>query len=159
MAALDSFELIARSASLFTEEPIQAEQRTHPFIERNIHPKLPQKVLRLFDDTHYAEATFEAFKFLDRKISALTGLKKSGSKLMQEAFRDHAPAIQLTPLSTDSEVDEQRGFQWIFTGSVWAIRNPRGHEFNLVDDIDRCLDHLTFASMLMRRLEQAGYSL
>lgn len=37
------------------------------------------------------------------------------------------------------------------------IRNPRGHEFDVEDSPEACLDHLTFASMLMRRLEEAGF--
>lgn len=76
---------------------------------------------------------------------------------MQEVFREAGPTIQLTPLSNSSEVDEQKGYQWIFTGSVWAIRNPRGHEHDIDETVDQCLDHLSFISMLMRRLEQAGH--
>ncbi len=76
---------------------------------------------------------------------------------MQEAFKETGPSIKLTPLATQSEVDEQKGYQWIFTGAVWALRNPRGHEFDVQDDIDKCLDHLAFFSMLMRRLDEAGY--
>ena len=75
---------------------------------------------------------------------------------MQEAFKEVSPAIALTSLSSESEINEQKGFQWIFTGSVWAIRNPRGHEFDVQDDMSLCLDHLSFFSMLMRRLEKAG---
>ena len=52
-----------------------------------------------------------------------------------------------------SEKDEQKGFQFMFAGSVSAIRNPRGHEVSLADPIDLCLDHLSVASMLLRRME------
>jgi hypothetical protein len=38
-----------------------------------------------------------------------------------------------------------------------GIRNPRAHEPTIVDDPDICLDHLSFVSLLLRRLEQAGY--
>ncbi len=41
-----------------------------------------------------------------------------------------------------SEKDEQKGFQFLFAGSVLAIRDPRGHEYNFVDSPDKCLDHL-----------------
>jgi hypothetical protein len=60
-------------------------------------------------------------------------------------------------LNEISEVDEQKGYRFVFAGSVWAIRNPRGHEHGVNDDIDTCLDHLSFISMLIRRLEGAGY--
>lgn len=39
-----------------------------------------------------------------------------------------------------------------------AIRNPRGHEVDLGADPDTCLDHLAFASLLLRRLERSGFS-
>lgn len=159
MIRLDTLERVVRSASLFTQEPLEERDRDHPFEARNIHPSMPQKIRRLFDDTHYAQATFEAAKFLDKRISKLSGINKSGAALMQEAFKDAAPAIKLNSLTTTSDKDEQKGFQWIFTGSVWAIRNPRGHEFDVQDDVDRCLDHLAFFSMLMRRLEEAGFTL
>lgn len=71
---------------------------------------------------------------------------------MTAAFSEKKPKIRLTALGTQSEIDEQLGFKHIFAGSMSAIRNPRGHEVNS-DPIDRCLDHLSFASVLLRRLE------
>ena len=76
---------------------------------------------------------------------------------MMQAFAVEAPLIKITPLSTVSEKDEQKGFQFIFAGSVLAIRNPRGHEFGIVDSLDKCLDHLSLVSLLLRRLEEAGF--
>jgi hypothetical protein len=67
------------------------------------------------------------------------------------------PKVQLTALKSISEKDEQEGYQFIFAGGMRGIRNPRGHEDTVVDGIDTCLDHLSFVSMLVRRLEQAGY--
>jgi uncharacterized protein (TIGR02391 family) len=76
---------------------------------------------------------------------------------MMAAFDKNNPKLQLTPLTTISEKDEQEGYRFVFAGGVWAIRNPRGHEYSVNDDPDICLDHLSFVSMLLRRLEQAGY--
>ncbi|MGA3197501.1 MAG: TIGR02391 family protein [Terriglobales bacterium] len=130
----------------------------HPFDTRNIHPKLPPKVKKLFDDGHFAEATFLAFKYLDKQVEKHSKLTESGFKLMMAAFDKTNPKIKLTPLGTVSEKDEQEGYRFVFAGTVLAIRNPRGHEFDVVDDPDICLDHLSFASLLLRRLEQSGYA-
>jgi hypothetical protein len=62
-------------------------------------------------------------------------------------------------MSNESERDEQSGFRFIFAGSMAAIRNPRGHEVNLPDTIDLCLDHLSFASVLLRRLDNRVFPL
>jgi uncharacterized protein (TIGR02391 family) len=157
---LGQFERIARSlARLPRSQPaIQpAPPAAHPFDLRNIHPGLPPKVKKLFDDGHFAEATFEACKYLDRYVSRHSKIADSGWKLMMAAFDKSNPKLQLTPLTTQSEIDEQEGYRFVFAGSVWAIRNPRGHQYSVVDDPDICLDHLSFVSLLLRRLEQAGY--
>ncbi|MBO9881436.1 TIGR02391 family protein [Xanthomonas sp. D-109] len=153
---LNAFEAVARRASAFVEPNEESEASLHAFDRRNIHPRLPAKVRSLFDDGYYAEATFEAFKFVDKTVQKHAKSKESGVKLMMAAFNKDKPAIQLTTLTTPSEVDEQEGYRFLFSGGVMAIRNPRGHEFDATDDVDVCLDHLAFASLLIRRLEQAG---
>ena len=150
-------ERIARSAHLFIEREDMPEAQLHPFDQRNIYPSFPPKVQRLFDDGYYAEATFEAFKFIDKKVRQYAKLNKSGYRLMMDAFNKDNPLIRLNALQETSEEDEQEGFRFLFAGSALAIRNPRGHEVDAQDDPDVCLDHLAFASLLLRRLEQAGF--
>ena len=157
----DQFEMIARALTrLVKEEPateIQGGLVEHPFDARNIHPLLPQKARALFDDGHFSESTFEAFKFVDRFVGSHAHVSESGFKLMMAAFDEASPKLRLTPMKTTSEKDEQKGYRFIFAGGVLAIRNPRGHEYNITDDPDICLDHLSFLSMLLRRLERAGF--
>jgi len=118
---------------------------------------LPKKVRKLFDDGHYVQATFEAFKYLDKEVQRHSKLQECGFKLMMQALTESGSPIILTSCQTISERDEQKGYQFLFAGSVLAIRNPRGHEYNVSDDPDTCLDHLSLVSMLLRRLEDAGY--
>lgn len=151
------FEAIVRRAGRYTEARSEPSGGTHPFDDRDIHPGLPATVRKLFDDGHYAQATFEAFKFVDKEIQRNSKLSESGFKLMMQAFSGTSPAIQLTPLLTTSERDEQKGFKFLFAGSVLAIRNPRGHEVSLPDGPDQCLDHLSLASLLLRRLDESGF--
>jgi uncharacterized protein (TIGR02391 family) len=159
---LDQFEAIGRAFAKLPETSSAVQcaaeiSSQHPFEVRNIHQSLPVKVKKLFDDGHYAEATFHAFKYLDKQVQEHSGIAQSGYKLMMAAFDELSPKLQLTGLSTESEKDEQRGYRFIFAGGVQAIRNPRGHEYAAVDDPDTCLDHLSFVSMLLRRLEVAGF--
>ena len=128
----------------------------HPFELRDVHPDLPPKVRRLFDDGHYGEATFEACKFLDNFVGKHAPKTKSGERRMMDAFAETKPVIQLTGLSNDSEVDEQRGYRFLFAGTMIAIRNPRGHDDSLSDNPLTCLDHLALVSTLLRRLNDAG---
>jgi Protein of unknown function (Hypoth_ymh) len=72
---------------------------------------------------------------------------------MMSAFNEGDPKIRLTALVSESDIDEQLGYKHIFSGVMSAIRNPRGHEL-VSDTIDLCLDHLSLASALLRRLDQ-----
>lgn len=159
LSRLKRFEVITRRAySLGVRlEPEASVTSFHPFDLRNISTALPVKVRKLFDDGHFAEATFEAFKFLDKEVQRHSGLQESGFKLMMQALSTTNPHIKLNSLSSASEKDEQKGFEFIFAGSILAIRNPRGHEHSVKDDMDTCLDHLSLVSMLLRRLAEAGY--
>lgn len=155
---LEFFERIVRR----TDRPAsKLEEATtgpiHPFELRNIHPNLPAKVRKLFDDGHSAEATFLAMKYVEKMVQKHSGRSDSGQKLMLASFDKSKPLIKLNALSNASEEDEQEGYRFMFSGSVQGIRNPGGHEVELSDDPDVCLDHLSFASLLLRRLERAGY--
>lgn len=160
--SLEKFEAIVRTLARLPRQepavPLGAESPSlHPFDSRNIHPDLPTKVRELFDDGHYPEATSLAFKYLDKKVQKYSGLAESGYKLMMAAFDGAAPKVKLNALGTTSEKDEQQGYRFVFAGAMQGIRNPRAHEPTIVDDPDVCLDHLSFVSLLLRRLEQAGY--
>ena len=153
---LNNFELVVRRAILFTE--VRQIIPQHPFDVRDIETSLPIDVRELFDNGHYSQATFEAFKFLDNEIKRLSGVTdKAGKDLIMHVFRDSSPLIALNPLKKDTDKSEQEGYKFLFAGSILAIRNPRGHEHSLKDDINTCLDHLSLVSMLIRRLRKAGY--
>ena len=151
------FETIARRAASYTDAPSEASGVLHPFDERNIHPNIEGVSKKLFDDGHYAQATFETYKLLDKSVQQRTGSTDSGKNLMMKTFSEVAPLIRLTKLSTLSEKDEQEGYKFIFAGSIMAIRNPRGHEVGLADSPTLCLDHLSLASLLLRRLEEPSF--
>lgn len=152
---LEKFEGVVRRAGTITEARSDPIGGSHPFDDRNIHPRIQGVSKKLFDDGHYASATFEAYKLIDKEVSKLAKVSESGVKLMMKAFSEQSPLIKLTDLSTTSEKDEQEGYKFIFSGSVMAIRNPRGHEYGVLDTPTECLDHLSLASLLLRRLERA----
>jgi uncharacterized protein (TIGR02391 family) len=151
--ALTIFEKIARAAQNVGQPSATENRGVHAFDERNIHPAIVRVSLRLFDDGHYSQATFEAFKYLEIQVKQISGINDSGYKLMMAAFAENAPKIKLTNLITSNDMDEQVGFKFMFAGVMSAIRNPRGHDIN-ADPIDRCLDHLSVASLLFRRMEE-----
>jgi uncharacterized protein (TIGR02391 family) len=155
---LSRFERVARNAYRFTEKTAEKKSILHPFGVRDIHNALPSHIMRLFDNGHYSQATFEAFKYLDNLIKKLSGLDKTGKTLMTEALKETQPIIILADMATATGRSEQEGYKFLFAGSMMAIRNPRGHEHSIEDDMNTCLDYLSFVSLLLRRLEQSGYT-
>ena len=161
--SLERFERVVRSISADVIEPppspaeTTGQEEPHPFEARNIHPDLPTRVRKLFDDGHWEQAVFEAFKFIEKEVKRISGLRgKTGYKLMMDAFNENSPKVKLNGLATESEIDEQMGFKFIFTGAATGIRNPRGHEVDIGDTPDEALDYLALASLLLRRLDAAG---
>ena len=158
MERFEGFEAVARQIALFSDRPeTTASVTPHPFDLRGVHPALPAVVRELFDDGHYAQATFEALKFIDGEVQRHAGSNESGTKLMMQVFGGDSPNIKLSALANTSDKDEQEGFKFLFAGAMLAIRNPRGHKYAVRDSPDDCLDHLSMASMLLRRLADAGY--
>lgn len=152
---LSQFEAIVRGLPKSNSDAKGLGGTLHPFDERNIHPDIASVSQKLFDNGHFSQATFEAYKHIDKVVAKLSGIKKeTGFRLMMAAFDGAYPKIQLTPMTNTSEEDEQAGYRFVFAGTVSAIRNPRGHEVNLPDTIDLCLDHLSVASVLLRRIEK-----
>lgn len=149
------FERIARKSGKYSYNLnliTVSTNELHPFEERNIHPAIHKISKKLFDDGHYSHATFDAFKYVDKQVQKISKIKKSGVQLMMQAFSETSPVIKLTDLSNESEKDEQQGYKFLFAGSIFAIRNPRGHEVTIQETPDQCLDHISLASMLLRRL-------
>lgn len=150
---VSQFEMIARRSPRYSERQSASRQGSHPFELRSLHPRVSDATRHLFDDGHYAQATFEAFKLIEREVKTMARSSKSGQSLMMSAFQAKDPKVRLTEMSNRSEVDEQEGLRFLFAGAMLAIRNPRGHEVGVDESLDDCLDHLSLASLLLRRLD------
>jgi len=124
--------------------------------ERGLHPRIIEVSGRLFADGHYSSAILEAFKEVNNRVKAKSGLAdKDGSDLMVQAFRLESPKLKLSNLKSQSDLDEQKGFMFIFMGAMIGIRNPKAHERVIQLDSVKTLEYLTFASLLVRRVDEA----
>ncbi len=121
-----------------------------------LHADVRQSAGRFLDSGHLEVAIFEAFKAVNNRVKAMTGLDLDGSKLMSEAFSDSNPRIALADLTTETGRNIQSGFRFLFMGAVRGIRNPDAHELFKALDAEEALETLAFASMLMRRLDDAA---
>ena len=111
---------------------------------------------RLFADGHYTPAVEQACKYVINKVKAKSGLHSNGYPLMHQAFGGNRPVLRLNNLKTQSESDEQRGYAEIFCGVIMGIRNPRAHEYKMMDNPRSALELLTLCNHLMRQLLRAS---
>jgi uncharacterized protein (TIGR02391 family) len=120
------------------------------------HPEIERVSGELLRDGHYREAALNAYIRVIDEVKARSGLRLDGDPLMNRAFgcENQRPVIQFNSLRTDAELDEQRGFMFLFKGIV-ALRNSKAHSIALFDDPYRAHDYLALASLLMRVLEIA----
>src|SRR5262245_48956704 len=100
---LRRFEKIVRGAKNIGLPAAIESRGVHPFDERNIHSEIALVSLKLFDDGHYAQATFEAFKLIEVRVKAVSGIEDTGFSLMMSAFNEGGPKIQLTDLVSMSD--------------------------------------------------------
>ena len=108
----------------------------------------------LFQDSYYARAVEEAFKYLNNAVKQRSGIiQQDGAGLMRTAFSAHSPVLLLNAFQSQSDKDEQQGYMEIFAGSMTGIRNPRAHEPGLVDEREVALELLVLANHLMRKLD------
>lgn len=130
-------------------------EREHPFDARNIHPAITSVSKQLFDDGHYSQATLVAFIRIEERVREESSIDATGFNLMMNAFNEDNPRIALNNLSNESEKNEQKGYRYIFAGSMSGVRNPRAHSTTFPETMDECLDHLSLASALMRKIDNA----
>jgi uncharacterized protein (TIGR02391 family) len=124
--------------------------------KRGIHPIIIQVSGQLFADGHYSQAIFEAFKIINILVKKESGLSYlDGKNLMSHAFKLPSPRLRWTNLETDSDKDEQEGFMFLYMGAIVGVRNPKAHDHVIQKDEIKTLEYLSFASLLVKRIDEA----
>lgn len=109
----------------------------------------------LFASEHYSIAVQEAFKAVDRYVANKVGeTSVSGVKLMREVFGRSA-RLSWSDRKTQSQKDQQEGYEHMFAGAMLGIRNPLAHDFKWVEDSAEALELIVFAQHLMRKAKAA----
>jgi uncharacterized protein (TIGR02391 family) len=116
----------------------------------HLHPIIQQAAGSLFATSHYRQAILDAYIALDNAVREKSQLTGTGTRLMEVAFSPGNPVLKIS----DSQ-DEQQGFMALFRGAMLAIRNPKAHSLNGTHDEQRALEWLSFASVLLRNLDEA----
>ena len=111
----------------------------------------------LFASGYYNLAVAEAYKAVDKFIAdRVPSLRQNGTTLMDQVFSPTAPHLCWSKMETSSQIDEQKGYQRLYSGAMLGIRNPTTHEFGWVDEPELALELIVFAQHLLRKAKQAG---
>lgn len=119
-----------------------------------LHPEIARRASKLYLDGHYADAVVAAVKALNGLVRLRSELELDGSTLMDQAFSPKNPKLKFNSLTSQSDLDEQRGYMMMFSGAVAGLRNPRAHDF-VNDDPEQALEFIAFVSLLAKLLDRA----
>lgn len=144
---------IGESSERPVESPLQI------FDAMQFHPKVVNASRALFEDEHYAQAIFEAFKAVENFVQDKSGLTLYGTNLMERVFNEENPIIKV-PEAGHYYKDVQKGFKHLFIGASQGIRNPKAHKEIIQKDPYITLQYLGFFSFLLKRIDywEAGVS-
>ena len=118
----------------------------------NLHPKIISASRALFQDKHYAQAIFEAYKAVENFVKDKSGETLYGTNLMEKVFNEENPIIKV-PEAGHYYKDVQRGFKHLFIGAAQGIRNPKAHKEVIQNDPYITLQYLGFFSFLLKRID------
>lgn len=131
-------------------------------IQYQLHPEIHRVSGGLFNDAHYSQAIFEACKRLEEELKrAAAQIGRSDLIKFDDIVNQlmgcdkvRAAIIAFNSQFSDAEMDEQKGFMFLFKGVV-AIRNHKGHTSGIkIDDELRAFEYLALCSLLMRLLDR-----
>ena len=131
-----------------------------------IHPKIIETSQKLYLDGHYVEAAYRAIleindrmKEIYKKLNPEDKNIPDGVELMEKMLakgksENSKAMFQLNENISKTDLSEQRGFQFMFSGAWTALRNPMAHSNDEVIDANESMRRLMFASMLMYKIDE-----
>lgn len=145
---------IETANKIFIDAGVIAE--SHEFDNRKFHEDIVTHCRKLFVETNYFHAVFEAAKLYNKKVESKSGISKDGYKLMMDAFGENGVLRHNEGIS-QSEKDELNDIKFLSAGLMQALRNPSAHELAKEWPMGKedCLDILSFISFLLRKLDIA----
>ena len=130
---------------------------SNEFDDRHFHSLLVANSRKLFIQTNYFHAVFEAAKLYNKEVQRRSSSIKDGYQLMMDVFGENG-CLKHNKGKTTTERDELNGIKFLSAGLMQALRNPTAHELALEWEITKmdCLDILSFISFLLRKLDDCS---
>lgn len=126
---------------------------------QQIHPGVRLSSEAIFEAGRFAPSVLQAFITVNARVKehvrASGSNPREGTSLMRQALDIDDPLIRIPSPTVDSAREIQEGYQHIFAGAMLAVRDPKAHQpFEITPD--QAIHLLFLASLLMRKLDEAG---
>jgi uncharacterized protein (TIGR02391 family) len=115
-----------------------------------LHPKIADRCQSPFMARKYDSAVLEAFKAVEEAVreKAAAPATEFGVALVSYAMNPKNPRLLFSAIPA-----EQEGYHSLFRGAIGALKNPLSHRSIGHSDPVRVFEHLAFASLLMRLID------
>lgn len=111
---------------------------------------IPTNVKTLFNDKHYSEAVFEAYKYIEVSVKNKSGFTDLfGMDLMRKAFSKNDGPLKNNQLPDGEQVAQME----LFSGAIGFIKNPKSHNIITISK-DKAIELLHLANYLLRVLNE-----
>lgn len=107
-----------------------------------------------YEARNFTGAVLDSVYFLSELIRQKTGLSSDGVALIGQALGGKSPKLRVNKLQSDSDWNEQSGFEQLMRGLYQGIRNPRSHEKH-VDTPEDADAIILFVNLLVRKIDQS----
>ena len=107
---------------------------------------------------NYFHAVLEAVKGIAERLRQLSGLGTDGAELINTALSTKNRIVALNSLTSETEINEQKGIANLLIGIFGAIRNPTAHAPKVVWAMPEqdALDVFAILSYVHRKLDCAS---
>ena len=136
---------------------------------RELHPFIKDKLYEYYKNGRYFEAAKEASVIYQDRVIKKSKLQLSGVELMRGSFGfkwkndkgvihiERSPVLQVSDLSTQTEINIQEGQISLSVGLMQAFRNPTHHATTIASKTlfsrNDCLNILSLISFLLYRFD------
>jgi len=117
-------------------------------IHQEISDELWETVNKNYDSGNYSGAIIDSIFLISKIIREKSDTDLDGIALVGKVFGGNEPLLKINKHRTESEKNEQKGFENILRGIYQGIRNPRAHE-RIEDSKTTCDSILLFLNYLL----------
>jgi len=150
------FVLTAKGKRLAETEDYNLELPSLNILDFLSDQQLAKCVVSAFNEQHYDDAVFRAFRHLEERVRqrAKLGPENVGASLIVEALHHERGRLRIARCETKAE---EEGVFLLFKGAIQLLKNPGSHRTVNWDDPKRAAEAILFADFLLSLLSVADW--